>query len=57
MNGAMAMAPTSQNNVEPPNKKPRVEDVTAERQYRICGLRLSCDHERAPNKERERYIR
>lgn len=53
----MAMAPTSQNNMEPPSKKSRVEDVTAERQYRICGLRLSCDHERAPNKERERYIR
>ncbi|XP_076240739.1 poly(U)-binding-splicing factor hfp isoform X2 [Calliopsis andreniformis] len=30
MNGAMAMAPTSQNNVEPPNKKPRVEGNASE---------------------------
>ncbi|KYN13687.1 hypothetical protein ALC57_14153 [Trachymyrmex cornetzi] len=48
----MAMAPTSQNSAEPPVKKTKVEDVTAERQYRIRGLLLSGDHERAPNKER-----
>ncbi|CAL7938287.1 unnamed protein product [Xylocopa violacea] len=30
MNGAMAMAPASQNNVEPPNKKPRVEGNASE---------------------------
>ncbi|XP_076678527.1 poly(U)-binding-splicing factor hfp isoform X1 [Andrena cerasifolii] len=30
MNGAMAMAPTSQNNVEPPTKKPRVEGNASE---------------------------
>ncbi|PBC29414.1 Poly(U)-binding-splicing factor half pint [Apis cerana cerana] len=30
MNGAMAMAPTSQNNVEPPSKKPRVEGNASE---------------------------
>ncbi|XP_006608224.1 poly(U)-binding-splicing factor half pint isoform X4 [Apis dorsata] len=30
MNGAMAMAPTSQNNVEPPSKKPRVEGNATE---------------------------
>ncbi|EFN77084.1 hypothetical protein EAI_07593, partial [Harpegnathos saltator] len=50
-------APASQNNTEPPNKKAKLEDVTAERQYRIRGLRLSCDHERAPNKERDLNIR
>ncbi|XP_012146844.1 poly(U)-binding-splicing factor hfp isoform X2 [Megachile rotundata] len=30
MNGAMAMAPTTQNNMEPPNKKPRVEGSASE---------------------------
>ncbi|XP_029036808.1 poly(U)-binding-splicing factor hfp isoform X2 [Osmia lignaria lignaria] len=30
MNGAMAMAPATQNNVEPPNKKPRVEGSASE---------------------------
>ncbi|CAK9807476.1 Poly(U)-binding-splicing factor half pint [Anthophora quadrimaculata] len=30
MNGAMAMAPATQNNVEPPNKKPRVEGNASE---------------------------
>ncbi|XP_043265856.1 poly(U)-binding-splicing factor half pint isoform X3 [Colletes gigas] len=30
MNGAMAMAPTSQNSAEPPNKKPRVEGNASE---------------------------
>ncbi|XP_026672507.1 poly(U)-binding-splicing factor half pint isoform X2 [Ceratina calcarata] len=30
MNGAMAMAPASQNNVEPPNKKPKVEGNATE---------------------------
>ncbi|XP_017765102.1 PREDICTED: poly(U)-binding-splicing factor half pint isoform X3 [Eufriesea mexicana] len=30
MNGAMAMAPSSQNNMEPPNKKPRVEGNASE---------------------------
>ncbi|KAH0948936.1 hypothetical protein HN011_002111 [Eciton burchellii] len=46
------MAPTSQNSMEPSAKKMKVEDVTAERQYRIRGLRLSCDHERAKQRKR-----
>ncbi|XP_011305405.1 poly(U)-binding-splicing factor half pint [Fopius arisanus] len=51
MNGTMAMTTPPQNNMEPPMKKARVEDVTAERVtvQNLCGLRLSCDHERSPN--------